>query len=225
MRLTPNPPKEQLRKRQAVRSNEASNARVIPQFRHVKRYWDPSRKIHVAQICPGEVYVTKQHELISTLLGSCIAVCMRDKRGTVGGMNHFKLPHSNPTKADTVDTNYGIHAMELLINEILKNGGQRPFLECEIFGGGSVVAGLSSSIGDKNIEFVNSFLRQERILIRRQDTGKRGAQQVYYHPISGNTFSVEKQDMTQEKLKKAEELYLKKVNIEMDDDDSGITYF
>lgn len=206
-------------------SKPASNAKVLPAFKHIKRYWDPRRKIHVAQICPGEVYVSTQHELISTLLGSCIAVCMRDKRGNIGGMNHFKLPHSNPTKADTVDTNYGIHAMELLINEILKNGGQRPFLECEFFGGGNVVAGLSSAIGDKNIAFVTSFLRQERIAVKRQDTGKSGAQQVYYHPKSGSTFSVEKQDMSQEKIKQAEEAYLKNVNIEMDDDDSGITYF
>lgn len=205
--------------------NVAKDERVIPEFRHIKRYWDPSRKIYVAQICPGEVYVTKQHELISTLLGSCIAVCMRDSSGKIGGMNHFKLPHGCKS-ADTIDTNYGIHAMELLINEILKNGGKRPLLECEVFGGGNVVAGLNSSIGDKNLAFVLEFLKQERIPIKRQDTGKSGAQQVYYHPVSGSTFSLEKKDMSQESLKKAEESYLKKVNVEMDNEsDSEITYF
>ncbi len=206
-----------------MQSKQAVGAQVIPQFRHIKRYWDPSRHIYVAQICPGEVYVTKQHELISTLLGSCIAVCMRDAHSKVGGMNHFKLPHGHNAK---IDTNYGIHAMELLINEILKNGGQRAHLTCEVFGGGNVVSSLSSSIGDKNIAFVTSFLRQERIHISHQDTGKSGAQQVYYHPMSGNTFAIEKKDMSQEALKKAEALYLKKVNITMSDhSDADITYF
>ena len=209
-----------------MQSNRAEDARVIPQFKHIKRYWDPSRKICVAQICPGEVYVTKQHELISTLLGSCIAVCMRDSSGKVGGMNHFKLPHGDNSANAPINTNYGIHAMELLINEILKNGGQRANLTCEVFGGGNVVAGLSSAIGDKNIAFVTSFLRDEKIRIRHQDTGKSGAQQVYYHPISGNTFAIEKKDMSQEALKKAEAIYLKKVNIKMEDDSGDeITYF
>lgn len=207
---------------QIAHSNAAEDAKVLPQFKHIKRYWDPSRKIYVAQICPGEVYVTKQHELISTLLGSCIAVCMRDASGKIGGMNHFKLPHGNPK--NPADANYGIYAMELLINEILKNGGQRARLECEVFGGGNVIAGLNSSIGDKNLEFVIAFLRQEKIPIKRKDTGKSGAQQVYYHPLSGNTFSLEKKDMSQAALKQAEERYLKKVNAEMEDD-SGITYF
>lgn len=195
----------------------------LPQFEHIKRYWDPRRKLHVAQILPGEVYVTKKHELITTLLGSCIAVCMRDKINKIGGMNHFKLP--KPSNADTnnQNLNYGIYAMELLINEILKNGGNKNFLECTVFGGGNVIEGITSDIGGKNIDFVLDFLRQESIPIIRQDTGYTTAQQVYFHPVSGNTFSVVKQESLLKKIKEEENQYLSRINSEVVN--SGIDYF
>jgi len=195
----------------------------LPQFKHIKRYWDQARDIPVALINPGEVYVTKQHELISTLLGSCIAVCMRDKVSKTGGMNHFKLPAVSIYKNASIDTNYGQYAMELLINEIMKNGGKKPNLECKVYGGGNVIASMTNPIGTKNIQFAMEYLRAERIPIRHQETGFDCAQQVYFHPQSGKAFSVAKSKVSPEELKKAEEQYLKNVNT--DAENQGAIYF
>jgi len=200
--------------------------KALPGFEKINRYWDPVRKLVIAKVLPGEVYVTKHHELITTLLGSCIAVCMQDKRNGIGGMNHFKLPAppgSTSEKDISNDTNYGIYAMELLINGIITNGGDRKFLQCKIFGGGNVVQAITNNIGEKNITFVQDFMRQERIRILHQSTGGTTGQQVFYHPITGNDFSVSQGKNSFEEVKKAEADYLAKVNDEMDD--NNIIFF
>ena len=195
----------------------------LPRFDHIKQHWDPMRKLHVATIFPGELYVTKSHELITTLLGSCIAVCMRDRFNHIGGMNHFKLPKPDKNVASAQNANYGIYAMELLINEILKNGGKRQHLECSVFGGGSVADSLRSDIGGKNIEFVMQFLKDEHVSVIHKDVGHKSAQQVYFHPLSGNINSVVKDGKTLDQLKKTEHAYLEKINSEMEA--SSIIYF
>lgn len=201
----------------------SANPAVLPQFKHVKRHFDPVKKLHVATIFPGELYVTKSHELITTLLGSCIAVCMRDRFNRVGGMNHFKLPKPDKNVASDQNANYGIYAMELLINEIIKSGGKREHLEASVYGGGNVASSIRSDIGGKNLEFVCGFLKDEHIPVIHKDTGHASAQQVYYHPISGNINSVIKSEKTVEELKKKEHEYLDKISAEMEA--SSIIYF
>ncbi len=207
-------------------ASKIQQEKALPGFEKISRYWDPGRKLVIAKVLPGEVYVTKHHELITTLLGSCIAVCMQDKRNGVGGMNHFKLP-TPPGKSSardvSNDTNYGIYAMELLINGIITNGGDRKYLQCKIFGGGNVVQAITNNIGEKNIAFVKDFMRQERIPILKQSIGGTAGQQVYYHPITGNDFSVTQGKNSIEEVKEAESIYLAKVNNEMDD--NNIIFF
>ncbi|MEW5756544.1 MAG: chemoreceptor glutamine deamidase CheD [Pseudomonadota bacterium] len=196
---------------------------AISGFNHIKRSWDPTRKIFIARIMPGEVYVTRTHELISTLLGSCIAVCMLDKVNKIGGMNHFMLPAGANPKAAQENANYGLYAMELLINSIMKNGGQRQHLEAKVFGGGNVLKGVNSNVGGKNIEFVTTFLRQERIPILSQNTGASCAQQVYYHPLSGDAFAILQEQASAPQIKAAEKAYHDKINKEIEE--SSITFF
>ena len=65
---------------------------ALPQFAHVSRYWDNEHQCFAARLLPGEYYVTTAHEVIATVLGSCVSACIRDTRIGVGGMNHFMLP-------------------------------------------------------------------------------------------------------------------------------------
>lgn len=191
------------------------------QHSHIRRTWDVRREMHIVHIHPGELHVTKADELISTLLGSCIAVCMRDKFNGVGGMNHFRLPTGNSAKG--IDTNYGMYAMEVLINEILKNGGKKHHLECAVFGGGNVIQTITSNIGGKNIDFTMSFLKKESIPVVYHDVGHVSAQQVFYHPVKGKFLSVVKNISSLEEVKKAEQEYLQ--DLKADIEQSSITYF
>jgi chemotaxis protein CheD len=124
--------------------------------------------------------------MITTLLGSCIAVCLRDPVVRVGGMNHFLLSEPNPgSVVDEADMQrYGIHAMELLINEIMKLGGLRSRMRAQLYGGANVVAGLRG-IGHANAAFARRFLETEGIAIGHADIGGRQARKVEFLPFEG----------------------------------------
>lgn len=162
---------------------------VLPGFEAINRYWDKTRGKYAAKINPGEFYVTKANELIATVLGSCVASCIRDPVRGIGGMNHFMLPASgSQTFGNGADlssaTRYGNYAMEHLINTILRYGGKRDKLELKVFGGGKVLAQLTN-IGARNIEFVHEYIRIEGFNVVAEDTGGIHPRKVIYDPVSG----------------------------------------
>jgi chemotaxis protein CheD len=134
---------------------------------------------------PGEYYVTLHDEIIATTLGSCISACIRDPVAGIGGMNHFMLPaSSNDSSAASASARYGNFAMEHMINDILKNGGDRRRLEVKVFGGGNVLPSLTS-IGAKNVDFVKEYLALEGYSIIAEDLGGPHPRKVIYFPKSG----------------------------------------
>ncbi|KAK0331538.1 hypothetical protein LTR94_028535, partial [Friedmanniomyces endolithicus] len=119
------------------------------------------RRLHVGQ---GEHRVTDDpHVVLSTILGSCVSMCLRDPVARVGGMNHFLLPEASSADVGAeASRRYGAYAMELLINEVLKAGGRRDRLEAKLFGGGRMFDGLRD-VGRANADFAERFLRDEGI--------------------------------------------------------------
>ena len=109
------------------------------------RYFDPHFKVDTAKILPGEYYATNKDMALVTVLGSCVSACLRDRESGIGGMNHFMLPDEGKLVGShgniSAGGRYGVHAMELLINQILKLGGRRDRLEAKVFGGGNVLQG------------------------------------------------------------------------------------
>ena len=124
--------------------------------------------------------------MFSTVLGSCIAACLYDPQARVGGMNHFLLA-SGATNATC--SRYGINAMELLINGILKLGGNRNNLHAKIFGGGHMMPNLPD-IGASNIRFVEHYLKDEGIECVSSSVGGTKARRVRFHPTSGRAQQV-----------------------------------
>lgn len=131
----------------------------------------------------GEYAVGNHPQLmISTILGSCVAVCLHDPVTNVGGMNHILLPEE--TGGAATGASFGVNAMELLINGIVKSGGQPGRLSAKVFGGGRMVAGLSN-IGERNREFVLKFLNAEGIPCISESTGGNNGRRVQFWPHSG----------------------------------------
>jgi len=124
--------------------------------------------------------------VITTILGSCIAVCLRDPVTRVGGMNHFLLaePKDDVALSETEMQRYGVHAMELLINEMMKMGAVRTRLRAQVYGGGNVVAGLGG-IGSNNAAFAHDFLRTEAIEVAYADVGGKSARKLEFMPWEG----------------------------------------
>lgn len=137
----------------------------------------------------GGVRASRDPLLLDTVLGSCIAACLYDPVAGIGGMNHFMLPEGadpgNPTSA-----RYGINAMELLISEVMKLGGQRRRFQAKIFGGGHVLKIRESLDGvpQRNIDFVRRFLETEQIPIIKEDVGGYQPRRVLFNTNSGKVF-------------------------------------
>ena len=118
-------------------------------------YHDRTFDCQAAKILPGEYFVTTRDMLLVTVLGSCVAACIRDSENGIGGMNHFMLPDEGGKDVVSSSARYGTYAMEMLINHLLKSGARRNRLEAKVFGGGAVLESLSSSnVGARNAEFV-----------------------------------------------------------------------
>ena len=150
------------------------------------RYFDRQFDSEAAKILPGEYFVTDQSMLLVTVLGSCVAACIRDTDSGIGGMNHFMLPDDGGRDILGSSARYGTYAMEILINHLLKMGARKNRLEAKVFGGGAVLASLSSSnVGAKNAEFVLSYLKTEKIPIVAKDLLDSYPRKVYYFPETG----------------------------------------
>lgn len=146
----------------------------------------------MAKVMPGYLYVTTDDEQICTTLGSCIAVCVRDPDARVGGMNHFLLPDrvnntagAAKTSANAADENrYGAYAMENLIRAVVGCGGRRGNLEFKVFGGAKVLKTVGS-VGQRNIDFVESFLRNAGLSAVASDVGGTQARKLQFDPMTG----------------------------------------
>lgn len=150
------------------------------------RYFDRHFDTEAAKILPGEYFVSSQGMLLVTVLGSCVAACIRDADSGIGGMNHFMLPDDGGRDAVGTSARYGTYAMEVLINHLLKLGARRQRLEAKVFGGGAVLASLASSnVGERNAEFVLNYLKTEKIPIVAKDLLDSYPRKVYYFPDSG----------------------------------------
>ena len=110
------------------------------------RYFDRHFEVEAVKVLPGEYYVTTSDMVLVTVLGSCVSACIRDREKGIGGMNHFMLAESADSAGLSASARYGTYAMEILINHLLKLGARRNNLEAKVFGGGRVMASLSSVI-------------------------------------------------------------------------------
>ncbi len=144
-------------------------------------FFDHVFNSEACKILPGEFFVYNQDIVIQTVLGSCVAACIADRGVGVGGMNHFMLPDGDDSSA-----RYGVFAMEILINDILKAGGRRGSLEAKVFGGGAVIQGMTQlNVGKQNVVFVERFLDNERIPIISKDVLDVYPRKVCFLPKSG----------------------------------------
>ncbi|MEZ5498490.1 MAG: chemoreceptor glutamine deamidase CheD [Steroidobacteraceae bacterium] len=168
-----------------------SPPRPLPAFAHISQHFDRDLGSWCARILPGQYYVSRNDEMIDTVLGSCVSACLRDPQAGVGGMNHFMLPQSNGTSGNSwldpktgLATRYGSFAMESLINDLLKLGAARERLELKLFGGGKILES-SIDVGERNAAFAREFARIEGLQIIAQDLGDIYPRKVIYHPLTG----------------------------------------
>jgi chemotaxis protein CheD len=146
----------------------------------------------VKLIYAGDYYVTDANEMIGTLLGSCVAVCLFDAVAKVGGMNHFMLPGKVTHMEESVDRSakYGITAINELIAEMLKRGAEKHRIVAKLFGGGAVLEfeNKQTAIPDNNIRIARVMLEMEDIPIIEEDTGGKFIRKVFLDVATGKVY-------------------------------------
>ncbi|MDX1694629.1 MAG: chemoreceptor glutamine deamidase CheD [Ketobacteraceae bacterium] len=195
-------------------------------FSHINRYWDKRQGVYAAKILPGQFYVSREGEMVVTVLGSCISACIRDPVNRVGGMNHFMLPiqrnNMSPSGVASLTpgsvseaARYGNWAMEYLINEILKNGGERGNLEVKVFGGGKVLSHMNQiDVGKQNIDFVRLYLEQEGFRVAAHDVGGPFPRKVLYFTDTGSAKVRKLRSVSNETVYEREVSYQQNINSE-----------
>jgi chemotaxis protein CheD len=164
-------------------------------------------------IHPGEFFATKDDTIISTVLGSCVAVGLFDSSARVGGLNHFMLPGdlSNSDLIRSPNAKYGMYAMELLINDLMKIGAARGSLSAKVFGGGSVLhftGGGGSKIPASNIEFAFEYLKKEGIPVVASDVGGQDPRKIFFFARTGKVLLKRIGGVAADLAEKEEERYL-----------------
>lgn len=176
----------------------------------------------VTTIHPGEYLVSDNDIIICTVLGSCVAVCLWDSQQKHGGVNHFMLPGS-PVVSDSEKSKlnfnsygarYGMYAMELLINELLKKGSQRENLHAKVFGGATMFnykQQQSKSISQANGDFALEYLKTEHIRIESFDLGGLQARKIFFFVKSGKVLLKRIQGSLKVLIEKEESTYLSRI--------------
>lgn len=153
-------------------------------------YFDPKIGARARSVLPGRHLVIDEPDVaVVTLLGSCVAACVRDVETGVGGLNHFLLPGDESKAGASTDSGslrYGVNAMEILINDILRRGGAKQRLEAKVFGGANVIdTAATETVGDRNGRFVIDYLSREGVRVAASDIGGDRARRVFFFPSTG----------------------------------------
>lgn len=137
----------------------------------------------IVTVVQGDYAVSAAPNVVmSTVLGSCVSVCMFDPAAKVGGMNHFLLATGGGAQSN--DLKYGVNAMELLINQLIRAGGLRSNFRAKLFGGARMNNNLND-IGASNAKFAQEFLSQESIPCLSHSLGGNMARRVRFTPTTG----------------------------------------
>jgi chemotaxis protein CheD len=179
-----------------------------------RRFTDRKTGETIVKVFQGDLYVTDDPtETLSCILGSCVAVCLRDGWAGLGGMNHFLLPYRDAVNGHgetlddsditTAQTRYGNHAIDSLIGRIIALGGRRDRLEAKVFGGASVLD-TEGRIGAMNAEFAERYLQQYGIPIVSRSLRGDLPTMIRFRPVDGRAFVRRAQSETRDQIAKTE---------------------
>ncbi len=137
---------------------------------------------------PCEIFVEKESYQVTTILGTCVSVCLWDKSLNYGGINHYMLPiHAND---DLPSPKYGDIATRNLIHKMLILGCKKKNLRAKVFGGADTTTGLYTQhdIGRRNVAIALEILHEEKISIIGQNTGGFQGRKIIFHTHTGDVY-------------------------------------
>lgn len=158
------------------------NMCVIPSLAVEKPRAQVEKRVY---LYPGGLWAEASAGVITTVLGSCVSVCLWDPQTALGGINHFILPRGGAA----VSARYGNHALPMLLERVLGLGARRETLFACVFGGASILAGESSGprLGSRNVAAALEFLEANDLTVLRRDVGGREGRKLTFRTADGGT--------------------------------------
>ncbi|MDR1656003.1 MAG: chemotaxis protein CheD [Deltaproteobacteria bacterium] len=140
---------------------------------------DRAVEVYRYHLTPGNLFSSADQAMVSAVLGTCVAVCLHDRRLKIGGMNHYQHPKSGFFGLATND--YGDVAITALIYKLRRLGSRVEDLEAQIFGGGDIVGEKNGKTGIKNVKMARKILKKNGITIVSEDVGGTKGRRLIYH--------------------------------------------
>ena len=170
-------------------------------------------------LLPGEYIISKKPHYVTTLLGSCVAVCLFSRSAGFGGMNHYMLPSSPSGERSG---KYGDYSIQTLITFLKRGAGSLAGAEAMLFGGASVVGAIrsASNIGDKNVALARQILKEYGIPITKEKVGGNTGMKIFYQTWD-NTVEykyIERSEFAESMLAKTEHFDKNKIRVLVVDD-------
>lgn len=129
---------------------------------------------------PGELYYGRAPTIVSTLLGSCVAVTLWHPKELLGGMCHIVLPESGAGIA--CDMKYGDCALAEFSKQAIKFSTKTEDYVVNVYGGSDMFPDMKKSagmkIGERNIEKVNQLLQLYKFKVNEIDTGGTSSRKI-----------------------------------------------
>lgn len=157
----------------------------------MKKTFNLRFKCHTYELISGEYIVTVEPDVaLTTLVGSCVAVCLFDEENGVVGMNHFMLPDKSIRNrtVSVEDAKYGTAAMDMLIKDMINAGAKRQNLKAKVFGAGRVVDYFTTDISGTNAEFTKKYLSALKIPVIAEDLGGNTGRKLFFFSRSKEVY-------------------------------------
>lgn len=137
---------------------------------------------------PGQLLVATTPTLVTTILGSCVAVCLWDSGIRIGGLNHFMLPLF--AGSGVKSARFGNVAMQELLDRMIAAGARLADLQARVFGGSCMFEQMKSSnhLGQKNIHLALDFLSLRGIDVVQIEVGGDRGRKLRYHTDEGEAW-------------------------------------
>ncbi|HEY5824882.1 MAG TPA: chemotaxis protein CheD [Cyclobacteriaceae bacterium] len=140
-------------------------------------------KKHV--VFPGQFIITSVPTLISTVLGSCVSICLWDKEKKIGAMNHYLLPGKPEDEIDNM--NRGLTSIRMLIRSLINRNVNLHNLEAKVFGGCNslYINNDYFKVGERNVEVAFELLKQFNITLKAQHVGGSVGRKIVFNTETG----------------------------------------
>lgn len=142
-----------------------------------------------AYLHPGHSFVSEVPTEVTTILGSCVAVCVWDEVAGIGGLTHYLLPH--PLGKETARSRFGVSAIADLLDAVVARGARAARLKAKVFGGSAMNATLATrgtDIGAKNVQLALNAMRERSIVVVTSDTGGSAGRKLLFRTHDGSAW-------------------------------------